>query len=539
MPELTSVGGAGRLPSGPQSGATVPGSGDVAGGWQRSSLYWAVAALMVGLLLSELDQTLFATALPTVVGDLEGTDDLLWVNTAYVLAGTVVMPVLGRLGDAVGRRRVFIAALAVLMLGSVVGGLAQDMPTLVAGRAVQGLGGGGLIVLVQAIVGDIVPARRRPPVLSAIGAVFALSALLGPVLGGWLTDTVGWRWAFWINLPLGAVAILTAYRRLPRAGPGTGWDGDRGRIDVPGVVTLATAVTALTFLVSWAGADRRPGATVLAATSVVALLATVGFVAVERRAAAPLLPRSLFRNRSFTAAVVAGMVLAVAMFGTVGYLPTYLQMAVGLSPTRAGLMMLTLVAGLGLATVGSAQVVSRTGRYRGLPVLGAAAVITALELMSTLHPDSSLVSIGLYLFLMGAGIGCAWEVLVVVAQNTVPSDQVGVATAGNGFFREVGVLVGTAVVGAVFTARLGAALGSPGQLHDGAEGVPVTALTPERAAQLPAAARQLVAAAYSDALTPVFGYLVPVVAVGVVALLFIRPVPLATRLGRPGGEETG
>ena len=425
-----------------------------------------LAALALGLLLSELDQFVLATALPTIIGDLHAVGSLLWVNTAFVLTGTLAMPAYGLLGDRLGRRTVFMAALAIFVLGSVLGGLAPSMPVLIAARAVQGLGGGGLLILVQAIVADVVAARERLPYLTAIDAVFAVAAVSGPVIGGALAETVGWRWAFWINLPVGVVAIVAAAVLVP--------------------------------------ASPRPA-----------------------RTPRPELPRYGLTSRNATLATGAGLLLGLAVFGTVGYLPSYLQLVHGLSPTRAGLMMLTLIGGLAVATIGSAQLVRRTGRYQPLPVAGAGLVVVALLGLASLGPHDSLGEVGLYFFGLGLGIGSAWDVLVLVVQNAVSPNQVGAATAANGFFREVGVLLGTALVGALFTARLGALLAErlPGSgLVIGPEGV-----TPHRLAQLPPEARDLLATAYADALTPVFGLLVPPVLLALVALCLIRSEPLADR----------
>ena len=376
-------------------------------------------------------------------------------------------------------------------------------------------------MLVYAVLADLLPARRRAPVMTAVGAVFAACAVAGPLLGGWLAETAGWRWVFWINVPVGVLAVVLAARTLPRGRPQQG----SVHLDVAGTALLAAAVLSLTLLVTVAA---RPGASraALGVGAAVTGLLAMALVVVERRAQHPLLPPLLFRDRSFVVAVVAGLVLGAAMFGTVGYLPTYLQMAAGLSPRGAGLMMLTLIAGLGGATVVAAQVVSRTGRHRFLPVLGAAVTATALALMSRWGADTSLAAVGGCLALLGIGIGCAWEVLVVVVQSTVPSRHVGIATATNGFFREVGVLVGSTLVGAAFTARL----------HEGlmplerSTGMPVGSLTPERVAGLPAGARADVAAAYADALTPVFLVLVLPVAVGAVLLLLVRRLHLSTSL---------
>ncbi len=495
----------------------------------RSRLWWLLAGLALALLLSELDQTLFATALPTIVGELDGVQDMLWVNTAYLLAGTLMMPVYGQLSDRLGRRPLLLAGLGIFLLGSVLGGLAGDMTTLITARAVQGLGGGGMIVLVQAVVADLVPARDRAPYLSAVGAVFAVAAVAGPVLGGWLTEGVGWRWAFWLNLPLGGlavVAVLVLLREPPR-------DRDRVRFDTAGLGILTAGVSALVLLASWAGTRYPWGSPVVLGLAALVVVSAAVFVAVERRAAEPIIPPWLFADRTFTVAVVAGLLMAVAMFGTVGYLPTYLQMVTGLSPTAAGLAMLTLVGGLAVGTVGSAQLVRRTGRYRTLPLTGAVLTGLALVLLSAVTPATPLWLTGGYLVVLGLGIGCAWEVLVVVVQNTAPDRVVGTATATNSFVREIGVCLGTALVGALFTARLTTLLSS---------GVPATAgtpldpqsLTPALAAGLPDAVRAAVAVAYNDALTAVLAMRVPVAAVAVLALLLLPERTLATTVPDTG-----
>jgi len=490
---------------------------------RRGRLWLLFTGLALALLLSELDATVFATALPTVVGELQGVQDMLWVNTVYMLMGTVTLPVYGHLSDHVGRKPLLVAGLLVFLAGSVLGGLSTDIGTLILARAVQGVGGGGFIILVQAVVADVIPARDRAPYLSAIGAVFAVSALAGPVVGGWLTEGIGWRWAFWLNLPLGGVALLAVALLLHEAPRGE----DRLRLDVGGFSVLAFAVTALVLLVSWGGTRYPWDSPVVLGLGVGVAAGTLVFVALERRAVQPIIPLGLFADRTFTVAVVAGLVMAVAMFGTVGYLPTYLQMVVGLGPTAAGMAMLTLVTGLALGTVGSAQVVRRTGRYRTLPLLGSVLTAVALALLATLTPATPLWQSGGYLFLLGLGIGCAWEVLVVVVQNTAPDAVVGTATATNSFFREIGVTLGSAVVGALFTSRLANLLAERVPAAETA-GLDPQNLTPEAVRGLPAAARQAVAGAYNDALTPVFAVLVPVVLVAVGALLLLREVPLAT-----------
>lgn len=490
----------------------------------RTRVVVIFAGLMVGLFISELNETIFSTALPTVVGELGGIDQMLWVGTAYVLAATISMPIYGRLSDQIGRKRVFLAGVVIFLVGSVIGGLAAAMGWLIAGRVVQGLGSGGLVILVQAIVADVIPARQRARYLSALGAVFALAALLGPVLGGWLTEGVGWRWAFWVNLPLGGVAVGLAAAFLPRSARRAA----PVRIDWPGIASMAVAVSCLVLVTAWGGATYAWTSPVIIGLAVSGGAATTIFVVVERQVAEPLLPLGLFTVRNFTVPTIAGSVTAVATFGAVGYLPSYLQMVHGLSPTRSGLMMLTLITGLAATTVGSAQLVSRTGRYRWVPVIGSAVVALALTLLSTLTPDTALWVVGAYLFLFGAGIGGLVQILVLIAQNAVPARVVGTATAANNFFREIGVAVGSAAVGALFTSRLVDRLaGSAGA------GLDPRTLTPERVAQLDAGARASIAAAYNAALTPVFGWLVPLMIISGLALALVRPLPLATSVPAP------
>ena len=378
-----------------------------------------LVALMLGLLLSELDQSMIAAALPTIVADLDGVGDLMWVNTGYLLAATAVLPLAGALGDQRGRRPVIMGALVLIMVGSLAGGLAPSMGALTAARVVQGLGAGGMLVLVQAAVADVWPARDRAPVMSVIGAVFATAALTGPLLGGWLAEGPGWRWAFWLNLPVGLAALVACRILLPAP--------DRSR-------------------------PRR------------------------RARAADLLPVGLLRDRTVACVAAGGLVLGLATFGVIGYLPTYLQLGLGLSPVRSGLAMLPLVAGLAAGTIASAQVVSRTGVHRPLPVLGAVVAAGALGGLALLGREASMIMVGGCFVLLGSGIGLAWEVLVVIAQNAVGEERVGAATAVNGFSREVGVLLGSALVGGLLSLGLSRGLDVDVVLTPVFAGLGVTAL---------------------------------------------------------------
>jgi EmrB/QacA subfamily drug resistance transporter len=429
------------------------------------------------------------------------------------------MPVYGRLSDQLGRKYLFIAGLAIFLAGSVIGGLAPNLAVLVTGRAVQGLGAGGLLILVQAVLADLVPARQRPRALAAVSAVFAAAAILGPPLGGWLVEVLGWRSIFWLNLPTGVAALALAAVALPTPRAATA----PLQVDTVGIASLTAAVSGLVVLSSYAGTtDAWTSPPVLGLTAAVALAVLI-FVRAERRAEQPLIPLPLFKNRNFTISTAAGLVMAVAMFGTITYLPTYLQMVHLLPPAQSGLVMLALVGGLGLATVASAQVVSRTGRYRSLPVVGAGLAAVGLLLLSRLDSDADLRVVAGALFVLGAGLGCALQILLLVVQVSVPPKVVGTATAGNDFFREIGVAVGVAAVGALFTSRLAFLLNQDGLATSGLD---PAALTPERLRLLSVDVSTMVSLAYHDALSPVFGYLVPLMIISGVALAFLGPVAL-------------
>lgn len=487
---------------------------------------------MLGLLVSELDATMFATAMPTIVGDLGGLSLMPWVTTSYVVAATVVMPIYGRLGDVVGRRRMLIAALSVFLVGSVIGGFSVGMAQLIAARAVQGLGAGGLLVLVQAVVAEFVPARRRAPYLSAMGAVFAVAAAAGPVLGGWLADGIGWRWAFWLTLPLAGFAILLAVLLRPRERAGYG----PIRLDIEGMAALAIGVAAVVALTSWAGTRYPWWSPVIVSLGVVALTAAVVFVLVERRAIEPIIDLGLFRHRNFALVTAAALLGALPIFGVATYLPTYLQMVVGLTATTAGMVMLCMIAGIGSAVVVCAQIVSRTGHYKWLPVGGCGAVAVALLVLTTLDATTGLPAIGLTLFLFGCGMGCVVELLVLVAQNSTPAAKVGTVTAVHQFGRELGASLGIALVGSVFVARLGRSVIAISS-GNGAAGSELPGVGPVELGHLTAPVRATVVAAYDAALTSSFLVVLPFAVISAVLLAFVRPEPMRTTLPAADSDE--
>jgi EmrB/QacA subfamily drug resistance transporter len=499
----------------------------------KRNILLVFAGLMVAMLLASLDQMIFSTALPTIVGELNGVDHMLWVTTAYILASTIMLPIYGNLGDLIGRKGLFIGAIALFVLGSVIGGLSQNMAWLIGGRAVQGLDDGELMILAQAIIADVVPARERGRYMGIMGGVFALSSVAGPLLGGWFTDGIGWRWAFWMNVPLGILAIASAmsFLRLPEV-PRT-----RPRLDVAGMVLLAVASTCLVLTTVWGGTTYRWGSPVIIGLIGGTIIAALAFVSVERRAAGPIMPPHLFRDRNFNLTTVAGLITGIAMFGALAYLPTYLQMVTGAGATKAGFLMIPMMAALLVSSVASGQLVSKTGLYKLLPIVGTLLVSVSLVLLSTMTPSLPVWVLCGYLAIMGIGLGMSMQILILIVQNSFPISQVGTATASNNYFRQIGASLGSAVVGSLFVARLTQLLTDrmPGA---GSAAGSSNSFTPAVVRKLPEAVRGVIIGAYNDALTPVFLYMVPLILIAVILLCFVKEKPLATTIERDIVPET-
>ncbi|GAA0905721.1 MDR family MFS transporter [Virgisporangium aurantiacum] len=481
------------------------------------------AALMAAMLLASLDQTIVSTALPTIVGELHGVSHMAWTITAYILAATIVMPVYGRLGDLIGRKLLFLGGIGLFLAGSAVAGAAQDMTMLIIGRAIQGMGGGGLMITSQAIIADLVPPRQRAKYMAPIGAVFGLSSVAGPLLGGWFTDGIGWRWAFWINLPVGALAFAIGVfaLHLPRKAAAVAFD-------YLGFTLMAAAVTCTVLVADWGGTDYAWSDPLIIGMAAAGTLAWVVFFYSQSRAAEPIIPLRLFRSRIFNIATLIGLlVIGIGMFAIVGYLPTYLQMVYGVSATESGLLLVPMVVGIMVTAILSGRLMSRNGRYKIYPIAGTVLVGTAATLMSTMDTTTSLVMVCAYVFVLGTGLGLIVQTLVLAVQNDFGSADVGTATSANNFFREIGATLGTAAVGAVFSHRLTDQL-EHRLASDAAMIVGDTdSLTPAAVHSLPDTTQEAVILAYQHALTPVLRYMVPVFVLGLVLATLLPEKRLA------------
>ena len=490
-------------------------------GINKRALIAVFAGLMLAMFVSSLDQTIVSTALPTIVGELGGVDHMLWVTTAYVLASTCMMPIYGKLGDLIGRKPLFIAALALFTVGSLICGIGDSMFTLIAGRAVQGLGGGGLMILSQAIIADVVPVRQRGKYMGVMGAVFAVSMIVGPLLGGWFTEVAGWRYIFWFNVPIAIVAIALAAAFLPKAKR----SAQSFKLDILGTALLIGGTVCLVLLTTVGGGSAGWGSFEAIALGVACVVCFVLFVVAERHAQEPIMPLSLFKNRNFIVASLAGLLIMVAMMGTISYLPTYMQIVNGASATESGYMMLPTMVGMMIMSTVSGFLASKTGRYKWMPVASCLVAAVALVLMSTIAVETSTIMMFVYLFILGFGMGLGQQILVLIVQNEFPHAMVGTATSSNNYIREVGATLGSSVIGALFTSRLADQLAGAGEAL-ASTGLSANSITPAIVAQLPTDIQLLVQNAYHDALVPIFLYLAPFLLVGAVLLLFLKENPL-------------
>jgi EmrB/QacA subfamily drug resistance transporter len=501
----------------------------------RRQLRIVFGGLMLGMLLAALDQTIVATALPTIVGDLGGLNHLSWVVTAYLLTSTAVTPLWGKLSDLYGRRSAFQAAIAIFLVGSMLSGLSQNMGELIAFRAVQGLGGGGLMALALAIVGDLVSPRERGRYQGWFGAVFALASVSGPLLGGFFTDQLSWRWIFYVNLPLGVAALIVTtvvlripFRRLER------------RIDYLGSVLLVAAVTCVVVATTWGGTTFPWGSVQIIGLAVAAVVLLVLFVAWEARASEPILPLRLFRNPIFTVAGAITGLLGLALFGAVVYLPEYLQVVQGASAIMSGLQLIPLTLGIVVASAGSGQVVSRTGRYKVFPIVGAALLVVGFWLFTHIQVGTSTAVLSGWMLVVGLGIGCILQIAVLAVQNAVAYQDLGTATSATVFFRLLGGSLGTALFGAVLLNRLQHNLavllpaGTAGQTQ-----VDLGSLqgAPQQLRALPGPVLQALLEAFARSYQAVYWWAIPFAVATLLLALLLREEPLRTTAHVGRGEE--
>jgi EmrB/QacA subfamily drug resistance transporter len=498
----------------------------------KRELYWVFGALMLGMLLAALDSTIVATALPTIVGDLHGANHLSWVVVAYLLATTVSTPLWGKLGDLHGRKVYFQAAIVIFLVGSMLCGLAHSMLMLIIFRAIQGLGGGGLMVGAQAVIADLVPPRDRGRYAGFFGATFGAATVLGPLLGGVIVEYWSWRWIFFVNLPFGIVALVVCAAVLPSAGARV-----QHVIDYAGIIVLTISASALILFTSLGGTSFAWSSAKSIGLLVIGIVAAVIFVLIERRSPEPILAPRLFANRVFSSASAIGFVVGFAMFGAMTFLPLYLQLVGGVSPTMSGLRLLPMMFGLFAASIITGQLVSKGWRYRPFPILGTAVMTIGLGLLGTLDVSTSEIAMDAYILVLGVGLGLVMQVLVTAVQNAVDASDLGAATAGANFFRSIGGSFGTAVFGALYVNDL------PHQLAAGLASHPISGklLSPSlwnatTLRKLPPAELSIILHAIAHTIQTVYRWAVPFGVLAVILSLTLPEVRLRTSL-HPVADE--
>ncbi|WP_431047578.1 MDR family MFS transporter [Streptomyces sp. P1-3] len=494
-------------------------------------------ALMLAMLLAMLDNMIIGTAMPTIVGELGGLDHLSWVVTAYTLGTAVSTPLWGKLGDMFGRKGVFLTSIVVFLAGSALSGMAQTMGQLIGFRAVQGLGAGGLMVGAFAIIGELIPPRERGKYQGMMASVMAVATVGGPLAGGAITDHLGWRWSFYINLPLGAVALamITTVLHLPAR-------RSRARIDYAGAALLAVGITSLVLITTWGGNEYAWGSAQVIGLAVLGVAALAAFVAVERRVAEPVLPLHIFGSRNFSLITLIGFLTGFVMFGAMTFLPLFQQTVQGASATNSGLLLLPMMGGLTLLSLVAGRVTTRTGRYKIFPVAGGALITAGLLLLAQMDVGTSRVTSGLYMAVLGAGMGLLMQVTLLIAQNSVEMKDMGVASSAATLFRTIGSSFGVALFGAIFTHQVrdtmvGRAGEKAADLTSGG-----AQMDPDSVAELPAAIKDAYLHAVSDGTHQVFLWGTLISLIGFAAAWFIKEIPLRGSEPKPspaGPEAAG
>ena len=478
--------------------------------------------VLLGMLLAALDQTIVGTALPTIVGELGGAGHLSWVITAYLLAETIMTAIVGKFGDLFGRKLMFQLSVVIFGIGSFCCGFAQTMTWLIVWRAVQGIGGGGLMVTATALVADLIPLRERGKYQGILGSVFGVVTVAGPMLGGFFVDHLSWRWAFYVNVPLVVVVLIVAAAAMPKVRTAI-----KPVIDYLGILLIGLAATGLTLLTSWGGTTYPWDSPTIILLGVGSVIALVLFAVVELRAKEPMLPMRLFRNPVFTVSGIMSFIVGFAMLGALSYLPTYMQYVQGVSATMSGVRLLPMVIGLLLASITSGNLVSKTGRYKIFPILGSIGMTIGLYLLSLMNANTGLLESSIYMAVLGIGIGLGMQVLTIAVQNTVDYNDLGVATSGVTFFRSIGSSFGAAIFGTVYANQLSTTMANAlaaTPLPPGTD--PRIVQVPQSVHALPPTIQHSVINAYSEAIHTVFFWAAPVGLIALVLALFLKELPL-------------